>query len=240
MKVLVLGASGATGKLVVGQLLNVGQLVKIIIRPSSIIPESWKSEVNLEIIVGYIDRMPTDELKEIIKDCHSIISCLGHNLTWKGVFGKPRKLVTKSVVNVCNAIDELKTDQLFKIILMNTAGNQNRDVPEIKSVKEKLALGLIRLVLPPHRDNETASDYLRVIIGRTTTNIEWAVVRPDTLIDENQVTHYIDHPSPIRSAIFNPGKTSRINVADFIVRLIVEIELWKQWKGKMPVLYNVK
>jgi nucleoside-diphosphate-sugar epimerase len=240
MKVLVLGASGATGKLVVGQLLNVGQFVKIIIRPTSIIPVSWKEEVNLEIKVGYIDSMPTDELKEIIKDCHSIISCLGHNLTWQGVFGKPRKLVTKSVVNVCNAIDELKTDQLFKIILMNTAGNQNRDMPEIISVKEKLALGLIRLILPPHRDNETASDYLRVIIGQTSTNIEWVVVRPDTLIDRNQVTQYTDHPSPIRSAIFNPGKTSRITVADFMVRLIVEIELWKQWKGKMPVLYNVK
>jgi hypothetical protein len=63
-------------------------------------------------------------------------------------------------------------------------------------------------------------------------------VRPDTLIDEAEVTEFSVHPSPIRSAIFDAGMTSRINVACFMANLVGDEELWNQWKGKMPVIYN--
>lgn len=63
-------------------------------------------------------------------------------------------------------------------------------------------------------------------------------MRPDGLIDEETVTDYDLHPSPIRSAISDPGKTSRINVAHFIADLIAEPETWNRWKGQMPVIYN--
>jgi hypothetical protein len=46
------------------------------------------------------------------------------------------------------------------------------------------------------------------------------------------------HASPIRSAIFDAGKTSRINVSCFMADLIGDEEVWKQWMGKMPVIYN--
>ena len=65
-------------------------------------------------------------------------------------------------------------------------------------------------------------------------------VRPDTLINEDNVTEYELYASPIRSALFNPGKTSRINVGNFMARLIVENDLWNKWKGQMPVIYNKK
>jgi hypothetical protein len=58
------------------------------------------------------------------------------------------------------------------------------------------------------------------------------------LTDADQVSEYSTHPSPTRSAIFNPGKTSRINVADFMARLITDAALWDEWKGRMPVVYN--
>jgi hypothetical protein len=64
------------------------------------------------------------------------------------------------------------------------------------------------------------------------------VVRPDTLINEDQVTGYEVHPSPTRSAIFNAGTSSRINVAHFMADLITNSDTWSQWKGKMPVIYN--
>src|SRR5690606_856253 len=98
---------------------------------------------------------------------------------------------------------------------------------------------LIRLFVPPHSDNENAADYLRVNIGQQNRHIEWVVVRPDTLINEAEVTEYSLHLSPTRSALFNPGKTSRINVANFMARLITGEETWIKWKGQMPVIYNV-
>lgn len=99
-------------------------------------------------------------------------------------------------------------------------------------------IGLLRLLLPPHVDNEKAADYLRTAIGQNHPAIEWAVVRPDNLIDDNSVSPYTVHASPIRSAIFDAGTTSRINAAHFMADLITDPAIWFQWKGKMPVIYN--
>lgn len=119
---------------------------------------------------------------------------------------------------------------------MNTAGN--RDVGEPISLGQRYVLGLVRLLLPPHADNEKAADHLRTHIGQDSAVIEWAAVRPDTLVDEGEVTEYDVHPSPTRSAIFDAGKTSRINVAHFMADLISDDATWNRWKGRMPVIYN--
>ncbi len=87
-------------------------------------------------------------------------------------------------------------------------------------------------------DNEQSADYLRVAIGHSDSDIEWAAVRPDTLINEAEVTEYEIHPSPIRSATFDAGVTSRINVAHFMADLITGDDIWEKWKGRMPVIYN--
>ena len=69
--------------------------------------------------------------------------------------------------------------------------------------------------------------------------IEWTAVRPDSLIDEDNVTEYEVHPSQIRSAIFDAGRTSRINVGHFMADLITDDNIWNKWKGQMPVIYNM-
>jgi hypothetical protein len=163
---------------------------------------------------------------------------LGHNLTWKGIYGKPRRLVTDAAKKLCNAVEANKPDSPVKYLLMNTTGNRNRDINEPTSVLQKCVIVLIRLLLPPHVDNEQAADYLRIKRGQNNQFIEWTAVRPDGLINEEEVTDYEIHPSPTRSAIFNAGKVSRINVGHFMARLINETELWKKWKGQMPVIYN--
>jgi len=85
-----------------------------------------------------------------------------------------------------------------------------------------------------------AADYLRINIGQNDKAIEWAAVRPDNLIDEQSVTEYEVHPSPIKSAIFGNGQSSRINVAHFMADLITDDKTWSRWKGRMPVIYNIE
>ena len=58
------------------------------------------------------------------------------------------------------------------------------------------------------------------------------------LIDEDEVTEYEVYPSPTRSAIFDPGQTSRINVGHFMAELITDNDIWQRWKRQMPVIYN--
>lgn len=237
-KTLVVGASGATGKQLVQQLLEMGQAVKVIVRASSNIPKSWKNNDQISIIRASINEVSVDEMYNYLEDCQAVASCLGHNLTFKGIFGKPRRLVRDAVRLICDAIQKRSPLNPIKVVLMNTSGNRNQDLKEKISFGETLVVGLIRLLVPPHPDNEQAADHLSVNIGQQNKFIEWVAVRPDGLIDEEEVTEYDLHVSPVRSAIFNAGKTSRINVGNFMARLITEKELWNAWKGQMPVIYN--
>lgn len=238
MTTLVVGASGATGKLLVEQLLESGQSVKVIVRSTGNLPDNWKNHERLTIIKGSIAETTVEELAGYVADCQSVASCLGHNMTWKGIYGKPRNLVTIAMQLVCEAARKNKPDKPVKVVLMNTAGNRNRDLNEPISVGERIVIGLLRILVPPHSDNEKAADYLRVNVGKGNPHIEWAVVRPDSLVNNQSVTEYTLHKSPTRSALFNPGKTSRINVANLMYRLITDEALWNSWKGQMPVIYN--
>lgn len=149
-----------------------------------------------------------------------------------------KKLVADTVKLLCTAISNTGAAKPFKFVLMNTAGNRNRDLNEPISFAQKILMSLIRLLVPPHVDNEESSDYLRVVVGQNNPNVEWAVVRPGTLVNESSCSKYSLHASPSRSAIFNPGKTSRINVGHFMASLINNDNLWYKWKGQMPVIYN--
>ncbi len=92
------------------------------------------------------------------------------------------------------------------------------------SIGEKLVVGLIWLLLPPHVDNEKAADYFETEIGQNDDFIEWVAFRPDNLVNESKVSDYEVYPSPTRSAILHPGKTSRINVGHFMAELVLVLK----------------
>lgn len=238
MTTLVVGASGATGRLLVGQLLDRGEKVRAIARSPEGLPEFLRSHANLSVIHAGVLDLSDAELARHVHGCGAVASCLGHNLTWKGIFGHPRRLVTEATRRLCDAISANQPEKPTRFVLMNTAGNRNRDLPEPISFGQRCVLGLLRLLLSPHVDNEQAAHHLRTRIGRNHGAIEWAAVRPDNLIHEDQVTAYVVHPSPTRSAIFDPGQTSRINVGHFMADLITNDDAWNRWKGQMPVIYN--
>ncbi|NLH43511.1 MAG: SDR family oxidoreductase [Planctomycetes bacterium] len=237
--ILVVGASGATGRLLVEQLLGRGCRVKAIVRSAERLPEAIRGHDRLAVICASVLDLSDAEMVRHVSGCDAVVSCLGHNLTWKGIFGPPRRLVTEAVRRLCEAVKANGPDKPTRFVLMNTAGNSNRDLCEAVSFGQRCVVGLLRLLLPPHVDNEKAADYLRTQIGRNDEAIEWAAVRPDTLVNEDKVTEYEVHPSPIRSALFDPGKTSRINVAHFMADLVANADTWDKWKGRMPVIYNV-
>ncbi len=238
MTTLVVGASGATGRLLVEQLLNRGQSVKIIVRAAHTLPESTAQHDRVTVINASVLDLNDSEMTEHVCGCEAVVSCLGHNLSFKGIFGPPRRLVTDATRRLCGAITANAPAAPVRFVLMNTTGNRNRDLAERISFAQKCVIWLLRVLLPPHADNENAADFLRTEIGQSHPMIEWVAVRPDGLINENEVSEYNLHASPIRSAIFDSGKTSRINVAHFMAELATDAEAWATWKGQMPVIYN--
>lgn len=238
MKVLVLGATGATGKLLVEQLLERGAQVSVIVRSQERLPETVKNHPDISVLEASLLELTDDELQREVSGCDAVASCLGHNLTLKGLFGHPRRLVTDATRRICHVIEQSKPDKRVKYVLMNTAGNQNRDLPEVASLANRCVVGLLRWAIPPHADNEQASDVLRQEIGKNNSWVSWVTVRPDGLVDQADVTSYEIFPSPTRDPIFNSGTTSRINVAHFMGKLLTDEELWEEWVGQMPVIYN--
>lgn len=238
MTILVAGATGATGLKVLKQLIDREHTVKAIVRSPEKIPAALQNSGNLSLICADLLDLHENELTGIVKDCDAVVSCLGHNMTLKGIFGPPKKLVTRAVGNLCDAIKKNNRDLPVRFVLMNTTGNKNRDLNEKRTIGEIIVIALIRFFIPPQADNEKAAEYLRTGIGRKNSKIEWVAVRPDGLINNEDVSPYTVYPSPVRSPIFNPGQTSRINVGHFMAELLTDTELWNKWKGRMPVIYN--
>lgn len=238
MTTLIVGASGATGRLLVEQLLDRGQQVRIIVRSTENLPDVITSHHKLSLIHASVMHLSDTEIAQHVSGCDALASCLGHNLSFKGIFGSPRRLVTDVTRRLCSAVKANKLKKPVKFVLMNTAGNSNRDLNEQISFGQKCIIKLLRLLLPPHVDNENAADYLRTQVGQNDGTIEWVVVRPDNLINETETTEFEVHSSPIRSAIFDAGKTSRINVGRFMADLISDNDTWNEWRGTMPVIYN--
>ncbi|MFC3151449.1 NAD(P)-dependent oxidoreductase [Litoribrevibacter euphylliae] len=238
MTTLVLGANGQTGRLVVEALLERDESVIAVVRSKESLPMDVLDHALLHVVEVSITDITEAEIGFLVKEASSIVCCLGHNLSWQGLYGEPRRLVRDSVKRICSEVESRNLNGVKKFVLMNSTGCRNSDLKEQVSVAQKIVIGLLKLLLPPHADNEQAAEFLRKQIGQDNQQIEWVVVRPDGLIDENQVSGYELHPSPIRSAIFDPGKTSRINVADFMAALITDETLWQSWKGQAPVIYN--
>lgn len=238
MKVFIAGATGATGRWLAGMLVERGHALRMVVRAKDRLPAEVRDHPAVELTEASLLDLPKEGRDRLVEGCDAVVSCLGHRLSFRGVFGPPWRLVTRATRQLAQAIEASEPAKPVRFILMNTAGNRNRDLDEHLTFGEHVVLGLLRLCIPPHADNEQAAEFLRAPVAKRSTRMEWVVVRPDTLVDASEVSPYTLHPSPKRSALFNPGKTSRINVAAFMVRLIEDDGQWAQWRGRMPVIYN--
>jgi hypothetical protein len=88
------------------------------------LPDSAASDPKLTILRGSVLALSDAELAELVRDCGAVASCLGHNLTLRGIFGPPRRLVTDAVKRLCGALQALARTKPAKLVLMNTAGHR--------------------------------------------------------------------------------------------------------------------
>lgn len=237
MNVLLLGATGATGRLVLQRLLEHGVAVVAPVRDRRRVPQALRDHPGVDLRSGGLLDWPDTQLRAVLGQADATLSCLGHRLTMRGIFGHPRRLVTDSIRRVCEAVPPAQAPR-HRLIVMNTVGVAHRGVDPPVGVAERVVQGLLHVLIPPHVDNDQAAGYLNGRIGRRHATIDWCMPRPDTLVDHDQVSAYQLSASPSASALFGAAQTSRINVADVMTRLLLDPELWAQWRGCMPVCTN--
>jgi len=237
--VLLVGGTGRTGRRALQQLLDRGVRVRAIVRSGGKLPPDVARHANLTVIEASLPSLRDDELREHLRGCEAVVSCLGHVLSLSGVFGPPRDLVTSATMRLCRGVEALRPPAPVRLVLMSSVSvNRPGGLDTRRGSLERAFLWLLRGVLPPAMDNQRAADYLLEEIGPEHAFVQWAIVRPDAL-REGEVSEYALHEGLV-NGLFAPGRTNMANVAHFMCELVTNPRTWADWKGKLPVVVNVE
>ncbi|MCX6307768.1 MAG: NAD(P)H-binding protein [Bacteroidia bacterium] len=193
MKLVVFGASGKTGLIVVEQALAAGHSVVAYIRtPGRIIIEN----PNLKVVVGSLQEL--DKLKSALSGADACISTLGGGS------------LTKHNLEVMEGIDSIvrimETESVPRFIYMSSvgAGESRYYIPQ--PFRFLMVDVMLRIPIADHNVNEER-------ISKST--LQWTAVRPGGLTD-GPVTGNLKYGSEKIKLTGNAG-ISRSNVAAFMV-----------------------
>jgi uncharacterized protein YbjT (DUF2867 family) len=235
--ILLLGATGRTGSRVLEQLLSRGVRVCAVVRSAGRLPADAADHPDLTVVVADLLSLSDEQVREQVDGCDVVISCLGHVMSAKGMFGSPRDLVTRSVERVYRAVRELRPAQPVRLILMSSVSvNRPGGLDTRRGRFERAVVWMLRGLVPPARDNQRSADFLHDVIEAADPCAQWVAVRPDTL-KEGDVTEYALHEGLVDS-LFRPGETNMANVAHLMCELATDPEAWAAWQGELPVIVN--
>ena len=232
--ILVVGATGETGKHLMQTLLNQGHSVTALVRNRQKLPDMPQTRGLLRVIEQDVTSLSKRDLVSLLSDVDGVGICLGYALSFKGVFKQPKLWLTKFVRQLSQAASEVPSP--VKIVLMNTSGNIYTNHGDKVSLIGRIVLTALYYLLPPHKDNVEAAKALLNHSQDTYSNA--CVVRPGSLTDLPEVTQYNTRRINDRCPITGDGKVSRINVADFMAKLLCHNETWDLWENSHPLIYN--
>ncbi len=233
-KVLIFGATGGIGSHALVRLLDSGVAVTAIVRDESRLPAAAKGHAQLSVVVAR-DGHLNMELEPYVRGCSAIVSCVGHPLSRKGIWGEPKRLCVDTTRKVCEAVRALSPAAPMKYIVINTEGVDRVDGADPRrGLMERIVLGLLYYALPPHADNMATVAYLHnEVAGERNPHVEFCAVRPSDLTDKVPATEYSLNAT-LQNGIFAPGSTRRVNVGHFMADLATKPDVWAQWKERYP------
>ena len=235
--VLLLGATGRTGRRVLQQLLERGVPVRAIVRAAERLPAGAAEDPRLTVVEAGVTALPGEELRRQLSGCGAVVSCLGHDVSLRGVFGPPRDLVARTVERLCDTAAALRPAEPVRLVLMSSVSvNRPARADARRGVGERAYMWVLRRLLPPAQDNQRAADFLALEVGADAPFLEWVVVRPDALVD-GEVSAYRTHDGIVGS-LFRADGTRLANVAHFLAELVTDDAAWRRWRGRMPVVVD--
>ena len=195
IKILVLGATGATGLQVVSQALQRGHFVTVLVRT----PQRFTiTDDRLRLFSGDV----TDDshaLADAVRDQAAVISTLGVGRSFKS-----GGLITQSMSRIVRAMEHQGVRRLIVTSAFGV-GVTRRDVPLVPRI-------FIRLLLQDiYRDKEHGEATLRA------SNLDWTVVYPTGLVDAPPTGHY---RTGERLPLSGFPRIARADVANFLLTQI--------------------
>jgi putative NADH-flavin reductase len=109
MKVLVLGANGKTGKLVVDQAVAMGHEVSVLVRKPSATPPS-----GVKVVVG--DALNAEDVLKVIDKQEAVVDCIGGKAPWR-----KQTLEQDAMRNIVAAMKATEARRLLVVSAMGVA-----------------------------------------------------------------------------------------------------------------------
>lgn len=240
--VLLLGSTGRTGGRALAQMLDRGLRVRTVVRDADRLPDGLARHPALEVTEADLLSLPASQVADLVRGCDAVTSCLGHTISIRGVLGPPYDLVERALRMVCAQVSApgLTTGDArapVRVVLMSSVSvNAPRHADAGRGTGQRAFLAATRALTPPARDNQAAADVLAHDIGTHNRDVEWVVVRPDTLRPGDVSPYRVTAQPP--ASIFRPAKTAMANVAHFMCQLVTDDDTWQRWRFQMPVVTN--
>ena len=238
MKALVLGATGGCGAPCLLRLLERGVEVTVIVRSADRLPAAAKGHAKLKVVVapeGHL-ALGVDEFAGHLRGADAVVSSLGHNLTFKGMYFPPRMLCVDSVRLICDAARQLAPPQPLRLVVVSTEGVDRPDGADPKrGLLERLLLFLLWLLLPPVGDNEAVLPYLHTEASAN-PHVDFVAVRPSDMVDGDERPYSVF--ATLQNGIFNAGQSTRANVGVFMADLVTKTDVWTKWRNGYPQLLD--
>jgi nucleoside-diphosphate-sugar epimerase len=229
------------GREAVAQLLQRGARVLAIVRSRDSVSESILGNENFEAIEASILDVRREELAGYLEGCDAAVCCLGHTLSIRGIFGKPRRLVSDAVAATCIAMLSTEGDRSrpIRFVLLSSDGVDHpgsTDPPRGRA--ERVLLSMVKILLPPHADNVAAAKSLAESANSSGNRLEWVGVRPVSFSrDPSTGKDYAVLANP-GDAILGNDHVGIESIAKLIADLLTKEKMWDEWRGKMPVVLN--
>lgn len=200
MRIVVFGASSASGKLLVEKALSKGHTVTAFVRDAS---KLGMTHDKTKIVTG--NALDLAQVEDAVRGSDAVLSTLGPK-------GKPAVMAAQSTQNI---VDAMKKHGVKRLVLVSVAGiampQDNR--------KKNLIDGLLKLLLKDvflDRENQIA------VLNAST--VEWVAVRVPRLTDEpakGSVKAFFGSPNP-------SFKVTRADLADFMLEQLTSDQWLRQ------------
>lgn len=200
MRIVVFGASSASGKLLVEKALSKGHIVTAFVRDAS---KLGTTHDKMKIVTG--NALDPAQVEDAVRGSDAVLSTLGPK-------GKPAVMAAQSTQNI---VDAMEKHGVKRLVLVSVAGIA---VPQ-DNRKKNLIDGLLKLLLKDvflDRENQIA------VLNAST--VEWVAVRVPRLTDEpakGSVRAFFGSPNP-------SFKVTRADLADFMLEQLTSDQWLRQ------------
>ncbi len=204
MKIVIFGASGRTGKLLVNNCLEAGHQVIAYVRNEKSIEQKHD---NLQIVLGQLSEI--EKLRSTISGADACISTLGGNSLTKSS--------TEFTQGISNIIQAMEDEKVKRFVYMTSIGAGESKKLMAPIVRFLIAGLVLRVPLADHAMNES-----KIVASK----LDWTIVRPGGLRDEPAAPS-LRHGTG-KEIIKGNLHVPRLDVAKFLLEQISDLRYLKK------------